>query len=448
MPGLGLGGIMPGLGREPPPPPPPPGPAGRAPPEGPLRSERGAPRSGRPPPGRGAPPPPGPPLPPGPPPERGPAGRGDAPPTPNGLLPGRGARGPGFGDCGLGGTTDWPGVGRAPPPGLPPGRSGARCCGAGVCSGLGAGLRGPGIGGRPPADGPSVDGPFGAAGAAEAAGCSGWGVGVGVGAAGACGCSACGAGRAGPGLAGPGLNMPGPGRAAGRSAPGSLDGGFGVAGGPGRADASGRGPLRRDRPPSPFGNASRNLRATGASTVEDADFTYSPRSWSLVSTSLLVTPSSFASSCTRALPATALLIWVRPSGSPARPRPTVETRSWLQLHGCFMTGRPASSCGRRGRAPRQSVTPSTASRYVRTADKSSGPGTRNALGNARRRSASRRHFGSRCNQAPLPESLRLGSGTTTSAVATTLNSSDATARHRQPTHVRTGRARSGTADMR
>ncbi|MBB5909318.1 hypothetical protein FHR81_001651 [Actinoalloteichus hoggarensis] len=29
----------------------------------------------------------------------------------------------------------------------------------------------------------------------------------------------------------------------------------------------------------------------------------------MVSTSLLVTPSSFASSCTRALPATALLIW-------------------------------------------------------------------------------------------------------------------------------------------
>jgi hypothetical protein len=52
---------------------------------------------------------------------------------------------------------------------------------------------------------------------------------------------------------------------------------------------------------------SRNLRATGASTVEDADFTNSPRSLSLASTSLLVTPSSLASSCTRALPATTLL---------------------------------------------------------------------------------------------------------------------------------------------
>jgi hypothetical protein len=60
--------------------------------------------------------------------------------------------------------------------------------------------------------------------------------------------------------------------------------------------------------PSALGNESRNLRATGASTVEDADFTNSPRSFSLARTSLLVTPSSLASSCTRALPATALLI--------------------------------------------------------------------------------------------------------------------------------------------
>jgi hypothetical protein len=34
---------------------------------------------------------------------------------------------------------------------------------------------------------------------------------------------------------------------------------------------------------------------------------------SFASTSLLVTPSSFASSCTRALPATALLVRVRPA---------------------------------------------------------------------------------------------------------------------------------------
>ncbi len=55
------------------------------------------------------------------------------------------------------------------------------------------------------------------------------------------------------------------------------------------------------------GNASRNRRATGGSTVEDALLTNSPSSLSLLRTSLLVTPSSFASSCTRALPATGLL---------------------------------------------------------------------------------------------------------------------------------------------
>ena len=51
-------------------------------------------------------------------------------------------------------------------------------------------------------------------------------------------------------------------------------------------------------------NDSRSRRATGASTVEDADLTNSPCSLSRASTSLLVTPSSLANSCTRALPAT------------------------------------------------------------------------------------------------------------------------------------------------
>jgi len=66
------------------------------------------------------------------------------------------------------------------------------------------------------------------------------------------------------------------------------------------------------------GYASRSLRTTGASMVEDGDFTNSPRSWSLAMISLLVLPSSFASSCTRALPATALLT-VR-AGGLYRPR--------------------------------------------------------------------------------------------------------------------------------
>jgi hypothetical protein len=58
----------------------------------------------------------------------------------------------------------------------------------------------------------------------------------------------------------------------------------------------------------PAANASLSRRATGASTVLDADLTNSPISLSLARTFLLSTPSSFASSCTRALPATALLI--------------------------------------------------------------------------------------------------------------------------------------------
>ncbi len=45
-----------------------------------------------------------------------------------------------------------------------------------------------------------------------------------------------------------------------------------------------------------FSNSSANRRTTGASIVEDADRTNSPMSFSLVSTTLLVTPSSFASS--------------------------------------------------------------------------------------------------------------------------------------------------------
>ena len=59
--------------------------------------------------------------------------------------------------------------------------------------------------------------------------------------------------------------------------------------------------------PAEATNALRSRRATGASTVLDADFTNSPISLSLARTVLLSTPSSFASSCTRALPATALL---------------------------------------------------------------------------------------------------------------------------------------------
>jgi hypothetical protein len=54
------------------------------------------------------------------------------------------------------------------------------------------------------------------------------------------------------------------------------------------------------------GKTSFSLRTTGGSTVDDADLTNSPMSWSLARTTLLSTPSSLASSYTRTL-ATALL---------------------------------------------------------------------------------------------------------------------------------------------
>jgi hypothetical protein len=100
--------------------------------------------------------------------------------------------------------------------------------------------------------------------------------------------------------------------------------------------ALGRRPGRAGRAPSapdPPAMASRSLRATGASTVEDGDLTYSPRSCNLLRTCLLVTPSSFASSCTRALPATGLLLITRPGGAS---RSTSDLRS-QHVHGAIFT---------------------------------------------------------------------------------------------------------------
>jgi hypothetical protein len=192
---------------------------------------------------------------------------GDAP-------PGRGAPGlgaPGRGACGRG-------IGRstgcADENGLLPTR-GVRAAGLGA-PGTGPG-RGPGVA-------PGVGaGRAGAAGGAAGAGAAGGGVaatagagaGAGAGSTGAAGLGAC--GRSGTGRVGAaGL--------AGEPLPSLLT--FCAAAG--------------FAPP----NDSRNLRATGASTVEDADLTNSPCSLSRASTSLLVTPSSLANSCTRALPAT------------------------------------------------------------------------------------------------------------------------------------------------
>jgi hypothetical protein len=134
-------------------------------------------------------------------------------------------------------------------------------------------------------------------------GAAGRGPGVGAGRAGAsvepaCGCSGAGAGAGGAGSAG--------GVGAGGAA------GLGAAGFAGAGAASLTAALAPPAPlPAVFSGAglappndSRSRRATGASTVDDADLTNSPCSLSRASTSLLVTPSSLANSCTRALPAT------------------------------------------------------------------------------------------------------------------------------------------------
>jgi hypothetical protein len=178
---------------------------------------------------------------------------GDAP-LGRGAPPGRGA--PGRGACGRGIARS---TGCAEEKGLLPTR-GVRA------AGFGAAGRGPGVG--PGRAGTSVE---------PACGCSGGGAGGagsadGVGAGGTAGLGAAGFAGAGAASLTAALAPPLP----------AAFSGAGLA------------------PP----NDSRSRRATGASTVDDADLTNSPWSLSRASTSLLVTPSSLANSCTRALPAT------------------------------------------------------------------------------------------------------------------------------------------------
>lgn len=262
--------MLPGLGRGPPAPG-----AGRGPP---------GPAAGRPAPGRAAPGAPGAPGAAG----RAAGGRG-AGADEYGLLPTRGARGPGLGPAGVRG----PGAAAGASAGAADAAAGA--CGAGASEGgVAAAGRGAGVG----ADG------VGAAGVGAA------GVGAdGVGAAGAgAAAAAAEAGLGADGLRPPGL-APEPGVGAVVDAPLPVepfwDDPFWAAGADEAAGA-----------PEAAGKDSRSRRATGASTVDDADLTNSPCSLNRARTCLLVTPSSFANSCTRALPATALLTW-RSSGLPA-----------------------------------------------------------------------------------------------------------------------------------
>lgn len=280
---------------------------------------------------------------------------------------------------------------------------------------------GPGRG--PPGLAP-VDGAAGAlaAGAAGAAGAGAAGVGrPGLGAlvAGAAGGAALAAGAAGAGACASGV-------AAGAAATGAAGAGAGAAGfGPGRGPpgfAAVAGVLGAGAPGFAAGRAaesadfadgkdSRRRLATGASTVEDADFTNSPCSLSVASSSLLVTPSSLANSCTRALPATALLTDEVEQEAPLRgARTTSGYLRWTIIAGA---SRCAHEClclfCSRGTA----LGGCPARTQWSTSDASTLPDTRNALPNARRRSARLRQASAGCSHAPRPGSLRLGSGART-----------------------------------
>ena len=231
-----------------------------------------------------------------------------------GVAPGRGAPGRGM---------------PVPGPGLVPwGRGIGRSTGCAEENGLlpTRGGRGrPGLGAPGPGRGPP--------GAASGCPCAGAGAGVAaatVGAGGASGTGgaggAAGAGAAGFATGGAVATAP---SAAGAFAGAGLSGAFAAT----------------FVPP----NASRSRRATGASTVDDADFTNSPCSLRRARTSLLVTPSSLANSCTRALPAT-----TSPSleaTAVGRPRLGFSYDAWSSgLHGVLMffatcfSGRVGEQC--------------------------------------------------------------------------------------------------------
>jgi len=95
--------------------------------------------------------------------------------------------------------------------------------------------------------------------------------------------------------------------------------------------------------------------------------------------------------------------------------------------------------------PGVSRAPLATIRCCLTGPVSSGPGARNARGNAERRSARRRHSKTGCNHAPRPGSRRRRSGTKAPSSATTRNrpSTDDLTRH--PTQVRIGAGRAEVA---
>ncbi len=328
-----------------------------------------------------------------------------------------------------------PGV--APPPGrgmpglgAPPGR-GACGCGRGMARSTGCaeenglfptrGVRAPGLGPGAAGRGPGAGGAAGEGAAAAGGGVSAAGAGGAAGAAGAAGLAAAGAAglAASPSAAGAGAGLAGPGVAAGAGA---------ALAGAGAAAASA---LGAGLPPP---KDSRRRRATGASTVEDADFTNSPCSLRRARTSLLVTPSSLANSCTRAFATTspvyeATAVVGRASG-------LAMTHGHRDFTVCSCSSLPVL-------LPGEVSGPSNPSKHSSTPDTSGEPLIRSARTNARLRIAACRHSDAGCNHAPRPGWLPARSIITAPLpfsvdTATTRSNSTVNARFRHPTHVRTG----------
>ncbi len=280
--------------------------------------------------------------------------------------------------------------------------------------------------GRPPAAGRGAGAGAGAgrgAGVAPdrgASGCrtSGWGASDAVLDA-VSSCSGAGAG------AGAGTASAAAGRGAGAGAAVVVEAGLGAAGPAGLeagADAgagAGAG--------ASAGKASRRRRTTGASTVEEADFTNSPSSLSLASTVLLSTPSSLASSWTRNF-ATNSPVSVR-SGTG-----TDHQMCWQLIAG-YSSGAHQLPTLFLGHGLHGPVCVAAIS-WPATSSSENRP--RRARSHARRRRAFSRQSLLGCSHAPRPGIAARVSTTTRSPRATRRTRFDLESRSWHPTQVRTG----------
>lgn len=175
------------------------------------------------------------------------------------------------------------------------------------------------------------------------------------------------------------------------------------------------------------GKASRRRRTTGASTVEEADFTNSPSSLSLASTVLLSTPSSLASSWTRNF-ATNSPVSVR-SGTG-----TDHQMCWQLIAG-YSSGAHQLPTLFLGHGLHGPVCVAAIS-WPATSSSENRP--RRARSHARRRRAFSRQSLLGCSHAPRPGIAARVSTTTRSPRATRRTRFDLESRSWHPTQVRTG----------